>query len=685
MNSILNYIRDRHAAIYRTVIAIITISIIVYLLPKQTKFKYDIESMRGKPWQYDNLIAPFDFGILKSTEHINSEKADLIKTAKAYFTLDNSVYDSKLEIFKAELTSATTQETNFNNELKIGTQILDSIYSRGIIEMNDVLENKPSDFTISIIENNIEQEKELKSFFTVKSASEFIVKRLNETKISTEFLVNALENALAQNILYDEETTNNFLQQSLDNISLTKGGIYNGQIIISKGEIVVPEKYEVLQSLKYEYEKQGQASGNIILLVIGQIIIVSLCIFIIIIFLSFFRKDIFTDNIQVTFIMFSLVLTVLMTQIPSAIEKTSIYILPFCILPIVIRAFFDTRLALFTHLVTTIILSFFAAERFHFIVIQLLAGIVAIFGIVNMRNRSQIFVSSLVVFLVYAITYFGLSIIAEGRIDTIPLIDYGWFAISAGLTLFSYPLIYVFEKTFGFISDVTLLELSDTNSPLLRELASKAPGTFQHSLQVANIAEELIFNIGGNTQLVRAGALYHDIGKMDMPMYFVENQAAGMNPHQEMAFEESASIIIGHVIRGIEKAKKYNLPDQVIDFIRTHHGTTTTAYFFRSFQKEHPDESIDENMFRYPGPIPFSKETAVLMMSDSVEAASRSLKIYDAESISNLVEKIIDTQIKENQFANADVTFKDITVIKKILKKKLMNIYHLRVEYPDAK
>jgi putative nucleotidyltransferase with HDIG domain len=376
------------------------------------------------------------------------------------------------------------------------------------------------------------------------------------------------------------------------------------------------------------------------------------------------------------------IIEVIMAHLSINSQSFNIYLMPFCILPIIIRAFYDTRVALFVHLVTVLIISFMAPNRFEFAFIELLGGMVAIFSIVNMRNRSQIFLSAGLIFLTYSVAYVGITIIQEGGSDVITSLDFAWFAVSGLLTLFSYPLIFIFEKIFGLTSDVSLLELSDTNGKLLRELASRAPGTFQHSLQVANLAEEAIYTIGGNSLLVRTGALYHDIGKMEMPVFFIENQASGINPHEELSFDESAAIIISHVIKGIEIAKKHNLPEQIIDFIRTHHGTTITGYFYRSFKNAFPDEQIDESKFHYPGPIPFSKETAVLMMADSVEAASRSLKKYDAESIDNLVEKIIDTQIEQNQFANADITFKDINILKKIFKKKLMNVYHVRVEYP---
>jgi hypothetical protein len=497
-----------------------------------------------------------------------------------------------------------------------------------------------------------------------------------------EFVRPYLENAISHSIFYDKATTDKVLQQTLNEIAPSRDIILKNQRIISKGEILDPIKFQIIQSLKDEYEQQAGDSSNYYFILLGQIVIVTLCLSVLTVFLLFFRNDIFLDNTKITFILILIILQVLMADIAINSQAFSIYLLPFCILPVIIRAFYDTRIALFVHLVTVLIISFIAPNRFEFAFIQLLGGMVAIFSIVNMRNRSQIFLSSIIIFFTYSISYIGITIIQEGGIDVISGYDFAWFGISALLTLFSYHLIFIFEKLFGFISDVSLLELSDTNGKLLRELASRAPGTFQHSLQVANLAEEAIYTIGGNALLVRTGALYHDIGKMDMPMYFIENQAHGINPHEDLNFDESASIIIDHVIKGVEIAKKNKLPEQIIDFIRTHHGTSITAYFYRSFQNAFPEEKIDESKFHYPGPIPFSKETAVLMMADSVEAASRSLKKYDAEAIDNLVEMIINKQIEQEQFVNADITFKDINTLKKIFKKKLMNIYHVRVEYP---
>ena len=316
--------------------------------------------------------------------------------------------------------------------------------------------------------------------------------------------------------------------------------------------------------------------------------------------------------------------------------------------------------------------------------LQLIAGIIAIISVLSLEKRAQFFLTSVLIFITYSAIYLGLSLIQEGSFEGIDVVYFALFAGSAILTLFSYPVIYIFEKLFGFITDVSLMELSHTKSKLLRELAMRIPGTFQHSMQVANLAEEAIYEIGGNALLVRTGALFHDIGKIDMPMYFIENQTTDFNPHDELNYEESAKMIISHIIKGVEKAKKHKLPEEVIDFIRTHHGTRKAEYFYAKQKQEFPDDLINEELFTYKGPIPFSKETSVVMIADSVEAASRSLKHHDEEIINNLVENIINKQVDSGQFMNSDITFRDISMIKKILKKKLMNIYHVRIEYPES-
>ena len=687
MKRLISFIRHSYPEIYKGILLILAIVVIVYIFPKQGKFKYEFHNLKGKPWYHDDLIAPFNFAILKSNEELANEKSEIIKNAKPYFKYDYAIAAAKKRQFQEDF--ETKWDHKKSKELKekslhLGTHIIDSIYKKGIIESSGVIENKNRDYSIYVLFNNLAEDHDLSYFYTVQTAYDYIQLSISEHqfKADTRFLMPLLENSIAHNVFFDKGTTDKVLKQAVEDISPSRDIILKDQSIISKGEIIDANKFQILQSLKAEYEGQSEGTSSYLYIFLGQIVIVSCCIAVLMCFLAFFRNDIFLDNSKITFILILVILQVLMTRMALNTQSFSIYILPFCILPVIIRAFYDTRIALFVHLFTVLIISVMAPNRFEFAFVQSLGGMVAVFSIVNMRNRSQIFISAALIFITYSVAYVGITIIQEGGKDIITTLDFAWFGISAMLTLFSYPLIFVFEKLFGFISDVSLLELSDTNRKLLRELASRAPGTFQHSLQVANLAEEAMYLIGGNALLVRTGALYHDIGKMEMPMYFIENQASGMNPHDEMNFDESATLIISHVIKGVEIAKKNNLPEQIIDFIRTHHGTTIAAYFYQSYKKAFPDEPIDESRFHYPGPIPFSKETAVLMMADSVEAASRSLKTYDVESIDNLVERIINSQIEQNQFVNADITFKDINTLKKIFKKKLMNMYHVRVEYP---
>ncbi len=685
MKKIITFLRDRHADLYKLLLVFLSISFIVYLFPKEGKFKYEFQ--KGKPWLHEDLIAPFDFAINKLPEDLAKEQNDIIKNFKPYFKLDESVYAQISAAYPTEFDLRWEQEKNRTTSRKAnyyeGLELLNEIYKKGVIKLNDLIERKPSDFSIYVLENNLADEVELKNLYTIQSAYNYAQKSLEERKdVDAELLLSLLEDLLKQNIFYDQKTSLKVKKDLFDNISLIRDMNQKGQRIVSRGDMVDNEKFNILNSLKSEYLSQLGATSNFYFILSGQFILVGICLLMLFLFFYLFRKDIFEDNHRMTFIMLIVCLMVLMASLASRFSIISIYLLPFCILPVMARTFFDTRVAMFTHLATCLIIGLHAPNPFEFVFIQLIGGIFAIFSIIHLRKRAQLFFSVVIIFMAYSLSYIGISVIQEGKFTSIDWSTIAWFGASAGLTLFSYPLIYLFEKLFGFISDVSLMELADINSPLLRELALRAPGTFQHSLQVANLAEEAILAVGGSSLLVRTGALYHDIGKMEMAMYFIENQYTGVNPHDELSYEDSAKIITGHVNKGIEIAKKNNLPDALIDFIRTHHGTTKAQYFYLSFLKNFPDQEVDESIFQYPGPIPFSKETAVLMMADSVEAASRSLKKYDAEIIGELVEKVIDRQIEQGQFLNADITFKNINSIKKIFKKKLLNIHHLRIEYP---
>lgn len=673
MNKLFTFIRDRHALLYKGFIFVASLSVIVYCCPRESKFRYDLSDIKDRPWSYDNLVAPFDYAIQKSTEELQDEKKDIQSNSIPYFRFDTTISNQNEQILSTQFVSIAPE---FRREILIA---VDKVYALGIRAVSNEV-GKSSQDLVNVVFKNVVEEHHLSDFQDPLAADSLVLTNLElEAKAAW---INRPYEPLSANIIFDSSLTNKSIRQAIDNISSSRGAITKGQIIVSRGEMVNEEMYQKIFSLNEEYRLQ-RLGGRDWLITLAQILLVGFCLFILFQFLRLFRREILAHDSRLLFILLLVVLTVCMSYIPASIENISLLALPFCILPVIIRAFFDTRLALFTHLLIIIMITInMPGDRFAFLVIQVLTGITTIFSIANLRNRSQLFVSVIAILFAYFLLHVLLILITSGDFISIRGTDFVYYAISALLVLLAFPLIFLFEKIFGFVSDVTLMELADTNNPLLRELAEKAPGTFQHSMQVANLAEEAIRKIGGNSLLTRAGALYHDIGKAEMPIYFIENQAGGINPHDEMSFEESASIIISHVLTGIQKAKAAKLPDQVIDFIRTHHGTTNTTYFLALYKKNNPDIIVDEELFRYPGPIPYSKETAVLMMADAVEAASRALRQYDADSIDSLVENIIDIQADQHQFDNADITLKDISGIKKLFKKKLRSIYHVRVEYP---
>jgi putative nucleotidyltransferase with HDIG domain len=483
------------------------------------------------------------------------------------------------------------------------------------------------------------------------------------------------------NVSLDPELSARELQAELSRISYTRGNIDEGKLIIAKGEVVESENLKILNSLKAEYESALWTESNYYFILFGYTVLVALVLMMLFLFLKKYRPDIYYNNVKVTFIFFNILLMVFVTTLVVKYNETYVFVVPLCILPLILKTFFDARMGLFVHVLTVLILGFVVPNSFEYIFLQIIAGIVTILTVSELYKRANLFISVGQITLIYIIGYFAFHIIHEGNLDNVHWFTFGFFLLNGMITLFAQPLIYIYEKMFGMVSDVSLLELSDTNSKLLKELSNKAPGTFHHSLQVANLAEAAANEIGANAMLVRVGALYHDIGKMNHPTYFTENQITNINPHNELPPKESADIIINHVIEGIEIARRNKLPDRVIDFIRTHHGTTLVYYFYMKAKEKNAE--ISEKPFKYPGPIPFSKETAILMMADSVEAASKSLKNPTYSIINDFVDKIVSGQMQANQFLNANITFKEIETVKKVLKQKLTNIYHLRVEYPE--
>lgn len=689
MKKIFIFIRNRYQDIYKLSLFIISIIILVLFIPREGKFKYEFS--RNKPWLHEDLYSPFDFAIEKPDEELRQEQLAVLGSLKPYYKMDGEIFDKVSSDFneafmikwKDAFGDSTARMEYRNKNLTIANRILEKIYRKGIYDPASMQKDDNLSKEVVLIKGNYAEEISGDSILTIHEANEFITRALNNFKdIERDLLSFLLFDFLKHNVTFDAEKTQREKESLISGISTTRGMVLAGEKIISKGDMITPEKYQVIASLKNYYEVQLGGANNYLYILIGQIILISAAISALALFLIYFRKDIYRDNKKIVLILLILLLMVFAVSIVIETNKDFIYLVPLCLIPILVRSFFDTRIALYVHLIAVIIAGFLVPNSFEFLFLQVMAGISAILTVANLERRSQFFLTSVSIFFTYSILYTGLNLIQEGTINDINPVYFALFAGNALLTLFAYPLIYIFEKLFGFITDVTLIELSNTNNKLLRELSLKAPGTFQHSLQVANLSEEAIYEVGGNALLVRTGALYHDIGKMDMPIYYVENQSTGINPHDELSYEESARIIIDHVIRGIEKAKKFKLPEQIIDFIRTHHGTRKVEYFYILQKREHPDQEIDEKEFTYHGPIPFSKETAILMMADSVEAASRSLKSYDEDIISRLVDGIIDKQLETGQFDNSNITLKEITRIKKIFKKKLMTIYHVRIEYP---
>ena len=680
MEDLINKWYKNHSLLYKVLLFLSTTFLIVYLFPKSGKFKYNFD--KGKPWQSENLLAPFDFAIKKSLDEISKEEIDINDASAIYFDLDSSIKPTVLNTYEESFNVIFSDTIGNRTTLfEIGKTALNTIYSYGVLDENY---SYSKDKTVILLEN----QKQISniSFGQLTKIDEFrnVVEdglTYNDFSSYETKFVSLFFDIIKPNVTLNASLTDNALLEELNSISTVRGSIEKGTLIISKGEIVEGDKFNVLKSLEAEYESQVWNESNYNLVIFAYALLVALALLMLLLFLRKYRIEVFLDNTKVTFIFFNILLMILLTTLIINYNSTQVYVIPLCILPLVLKAFFDARLGLFAHVLTVLLLGFIVPNSYEYMFLQIIAGIVTILTVSELYKRANLFISVGQITLIYIIAYFAFFVIHEGNITNLKLETFGLFVLGGLATLFVQPLIYIYEKLFGLVSDVSLLELSDTNTKLLKELSNKAPGTFHHSLNVANLAEASANEIGANAMLVRVGALYHDIGKMKSPTYFTENQATGINPHDELSSRESTKVIIDHVIDGIEIAKKNNLPDRVIDFIRTHHGTSLVYYFY--MKEKELNEDAYENDFRYPGPKPYSKETAILMMCDSVEAASKSLKEPSSTKIDKFVESIIAKQMDDGQFLNANITFKEIQSIKKVLKTKLANIFHLRIEYPE--
>ncbi|MFP5080884.1 HD family phosphohydrolase [Pedobacter sp. JCM 36344] len=666
---------------------LLSVFIITAFLPKQPRFRYEFE--KSETWKNKDLVSPFSFAILKTTTQIEQDRKEALANILPVYTLNTALIQGVEEAYLSEFDvkwRASGLPDNGKDAYKSSSmKLLKSIYTKGIIALAVKQQKGNKNYDFSLLQNNVSKILNSADVFTVQTGLDFYKNTFTAVSLKVKDLVLTLaEDHLQANIIYDENMTLMLQENAVNSLSTTRGMVQKGELIIAKNNVIDDEIYQKLQSFKEIYEAQTKTIGDSKLVYFGQILLVGFIVSLLMVFLKLFRKDIFADNRQLTLIL--LVTTTMLLSLTWAIKLNlpSLYYIPFCIVPIIIRILFDTRLALYLHLLVILIAGFFVPNSFEFVFYQTTAGMVAIYSIRNLIKREQLLLSALFILSAYFISFVGIALLREGSIANIEWGNFVPFVVSVLLSLLAYPLIYAFERMFGITSDIALIELTNTNNKLLRELAFKAPGTFQHSLQVANLAEAAIFKIGGNSLLVRAGALYHDIGKIENPQYFIENQNTAVSPHDKLPYEQSAQIIIKHVHKGIEITRRNQLPESVIDFIRTHHGNTRVDYFYQSFLKNSPQKFVDENIFRYPGPIPFSKETGVLMLADSIEAASRSLKNPDAQSINALVERIIDYKLEQDQLDNCDITLKDIETIKLIFKTMLMSIYHVRIDYQQT-
>lgn len=662
----------------KTILVCITVAIIVWFLPRNEgrMYRYDV----GKPWMYGSVIAKFDFPIYKTDEAIKHEQDSLLKHFQPYYSLNPLIEKKQVERFLHDY------EQGINGLPKeyvgIVARQMQEIYQMGIIntnEYNNIFKDSTS--MIRFVSGKNAKSLKVSSFYSTIAAYEHIF--ANEKLAAQRAILSRcnLNNYIEANIVYDKEKSDAEKNDMLSSIPLASGMVMSGQKIIDRGEIVNDYTCRVLNSFDKEMKRRSSTQDEIMTTFIGQTLFVLILVMMFTSYLTLFRKDYFEKPRSITMLYTMITLFPILVSMMMKHNFFSVYIIPFAMAAIFVRVFMDSRTAFITHVTMILICAAAVKYQYEFIIVQLASGLVAIYSLRELSKRSQIFITAILVTISSCIVYLALQLMQDNQVFNIDPSMYTYFIINGIFLLLSYPMMYLIEKLFGFISNVTLFELSNTNKGLLRNLSEIAPGTFQHSITVGNLAAEIANRIHANSLLVRTGALYHDIGKMTNPVFFTENQA-GVNPHDQLSDLESAQIIISHVTEGLKLAEKFNLPGIIKDFISTHHGTGLTKYFYINYCNEHPDEQVDKEMFQYPGPNPFTREQAILMMADTVEAASRSLNEYTEESISTLTNKLIDSQVADGFFRECPITFRDIALAKSVLIERLKSIYHTRISYP---
>ena len=677
-------IEDNHfwrGLLSRTLLVLVTVAIIVWFLPRNSgpQFRYDV----GKPWMYGSFITKFDFPIYKTDEAIKAERDSLADEFEPYYAYAADVEKEKIDEFMSDFKNGIPGLSY--DYVRIIADRLHRIYQAGIMAAPEYSEiNKDSTNMVRIISGKQASSLMINCIYSTIGAYEQL---LNDEKLAPQRAVLQkcnLNNYITPNLIYDKERSETEMNDLMAGIPLASGMVLSGQKIIDRGEIVDDYAFRVLNSFEKEMQRRSANSSEITSTILGQTLFVAILIILFTLYLVLYRKEYFQKPRNTTMLYVLITLFPILVSLMMKHAFLSVYILPFALVPIFVRVFMDARTA-FISLVTMVLLCAAAVKyQYEFIIIQITSGLVAIYSLGELSQRAQLFRTAVLVTLTSAAVYLALQLMQDNSIFTMDHSIYIYFIMNGVLLLFAYPLMYLIEKAFGFISNVTLIELSNTSKDPLRKLSETAPVTFQHSIMVSNLAAQIANKIGANTQLVRTGALYHDIGKMEDPAYFTENQV-GVNPLEKLPRPEAAQMVINHVTEGLKLGEKYDLPRIITDFIMTHHGEGKTKYFYISYKNEHPDEPVDDTLFAYPGPNPFTREQAILMMADSVEAASRSLPEYTEESISNLVNKIIDTQVEEGYFTDCPITFRDISTTKQVLINRLKSIYHTRISYPELK
>lgn len=671
-----------HNLLMRVWITALTVAIIVWFLPRDSnskRYNYDV----GKPWMYQSFIAQFDFPIYKSEDAIKQEQDSILKELMPYYNYDPTREKKELERFNKDFSSELTGLSHHYRAIIIDR--IHRLYSAGIMntpEYNAIAHDSTN--MVKVVDGKSATPIEIGCIYSTMSAYEALLKDEELSKDRALLQKLNLTNYLEPNLTYNKEKTETERTDMLGSIPLASGMVLSGQKIIDRGEIVDDYTYRVLSSFERELQRRNATQMELTTTFIGQVIYVTILVMLFTMYIALFRKDYFDKPRSI------MMLYVMITLFPIAVAMMiehnwfNVYIVPFAMAAIFARMFMDSRTAFVTQLTIVLICAAAVKYQYEFIIIQIVSGLVAIYSLRELSSRAQVIKTAALVTVSCCAVYLALQMMQETDVLKLDSKMYTHFAVNGVLLLLSYPLMYLIEKTFGFTSNVTLFELSNTFKGVLRNLSEVAPGTFQHSITVGNLAAEVANRIGADSLLVRVGALYHDIGKMTNPAFFTENQA-GVNPHDALTCKESAKIIIGHVTEGVKIAEKANLPTIIKDFILTHHGRGMAKYFYIKYQNEHPDEVVDKEQFTYPGPNPFTREQALLMMADTCEAASRSLQEYTEESISSLVDRLIDAQVADGCFKDCPITFRDIAQAKQVLTERLMSIYHTRIQYPELK